>query len=809
MTSLLTNQPRIYKGCIALFLSLTLAACGGGSDSGSSNSQQTPNDENTELAPDDTPPDTQPDEGDAYQVTINFFKGPVQGANCALFETVNGNKSQRLIQGTTGISGHVTFEDLTYQGLGLVECSGGTYQDEATEEMTSSPTPLMRSVVALSSDHSDGQTYMVTPLTEIAASLAENDASGFDSASSLADYHTKVATAFGLELESSITQTQPADLLKQVQASNSDAGEYAYAIALISAVVDLDESGRSLNDVMDELKQDLSTQLSQSQSLFSESKRAELGLAHNFFTSFGSLVNSALQATSIRRNINNAAQLIEPEAEPTKTHSVAQPIETIRAELIDYVTEHNLQPLAQAPVVTDAMYELGQALAFDKILSGNKDTSCLTCHHPLLASGDARALSLGTGGSGLGQNRVGGKIIARHAQPLFNLDLFGNLFWDGRVQLTEQGRLSTPADDSGDLTQAMEDVFFAQQDEQGFQGYGLVAAQAMFPVTDAHEMRGEASAGNELATFSEDDFAEIWSALMVRLGHIPEYVQLFEAAYPGLQFAEMTFAHAANAIAGFEIRAFNLRNNPWQQVIADISEDGAWDSSDIFDEDTTRGAHFFFDTGCVNCHKGSVMSDFDFHNLGNVQFGPGKGDGDSGYEDWGREHISGDESDRAKFRTAPLFNITLSAPYGHLGQMSDLWSHIQIYAIPERFWLNLYTGYDRIVGDFVHTPDFNNQVSEAEQALFKTIPVPSYDDNNYGFFRTVDYIDTQVVRTANDPGRLTMEEGKRLGDSELQLHRQILLPFMDAQTDPAALDLSHLIPDSVPSGLPVESHLMP
>ena len=39
---------------------------------------------------------------------------------------------------------------------------------------------------------------------------------------------------------------------------------------------------------------------------------------------------------------------------------------------------------------------------------------------------------------------------------------------------------------------------------------------------------------------------------------------------------------------------------------------------------------------------------------------------------------------------------------------------------------------------------------------------------------------------------------------ELGMQRRILLPFMDAQTDPAALNLEHVIPDSVPSGLPVE-----
>ena len=45
--------------------------------------------------------------------------------------------------------------------------------------------------------------------------------------------------------------------------------------------------------------------------------------------------------------------------------------------------------------------ELGRLLFFDKILSGNRNFSCATCHHPSLASGDGLALPFGEGASGL------------------------------------------------------------------------------------------------------------------------------------------------------------------------------------------------------------------------------------------------------------------------------------------------------------------------------------------------------------------------------------------------------------------------
>lgn len=487
------------------------------------------------------------------------------------------------------------------------------------------------------------------------------------------------------------------------------------------------------------------------------------------------------------------------------TDSLRKPIDQIREELTQYILDNNLQPLDSRPYVSEEMYLLGQSLAFDKILSGDQDTSCMSCHHPLLATGDARSLPLGANSHNLGQERLDGDLIARHSPSLFNLDLFSNLFWDGRVELDGAGELHTPASQSGDLTQSMIDVFYADQANDGFEGYGLVAAQAMFPVTDANEMRGKES---PLGEYSNEDFKEIWQALMIRLGGIPEYVQLFEAAYPNISFESMTFAHAANAIAAFEVRAFDFRDNPWQAVISDVTENVSFDDHYLLSEEATRGAHFFFETGCSNCHSGSVMSDFDFHSTATIQYGPGKGNGESGFEDYGRENITLSENDRAKFRTAPLFNIDLTAPYARLGQFNDLWSHIQIYAIPERFWLNQYSGYDRFEDTFTLVPEFETHVSDREKVLLKALPLPSFDNEQYGFIRTLEYIETQFSRASLDAGRLTSEEGKRLGDGELVLQRQILIPFMEAQTDPRALSLIHLIPESVASGLAVEKGII-
>ena len=46
----------------------------------------------------------------------------------------------------------------------------------------------------------------------------------------------------------------------------------------------------------------------------------------------------------------------------------------------------------RAPEFDPRSCELGQALAFDKILSGNRDISCMTCHLPAFATGDGKSL---------------------------------------------------------------------------------------------------------------------------------------------------------------------------------------------------------------------------------------------------------------------------------------------------------------------------------------------------------------------------------------------------------------------------------
>jgi len=332
----------------------------------------------------------------------------------------------------------------------------------------------------------------------------------------------------------------------------------------------------------------------------------------------------------------------------------------------------------------DALVKLGQALVFDKILSDNQDISCMTCHPPAVGGDDDRRLSSGVRGLGLGASRTGGLVIPRNAPPLFNLHALDSLFWDGRVEKLPDGSLRTPA--GAQLTPAMRGVF----------EFGALSAIGMFPVTNRDEMREHVLDGrfDDLTAIADGDFTATWGALMVRLRAIPAYRDLFGDAYPSWpgtrssRIDTMTFAHASNAMAAFFVSKFTSKDSPWDAFVAGddeaflaIEELTRNDPPFIPETDVLAGAERFLQT-CANCHNGPTLSDNRFHNTALAQFGPGQGDG-VGTDDFGRERVTQDANARCgnpgsgascryAFRTTPLRNVALTAPFGHAGEFGHV-----------------------------------------------------------------------------------------------------------------------------------------
>ena len=121
-----------------------------------------------------------------------------------------------------------------------------------------------------------------------------------------------------------------------------------------------------------------------------------------------------------------------------RSSSVEPPLDpTLDVELRQTLGQWGAVPIGPVELQNPALVDLGQSLFFDKILSGNRDISCATCHEPSLHAGDGLSLAVGTGGSGSGAARTlgaGRQFVPRNAPSLLNQGLgFFYLFWDGRV----------------------------------------------------------------------------------------------------------------------------------------------------------------------------------------------------------------------------------------------------------------------------------------------------------------------------------------------------------------------------------------
>lgn len=402
-----------------------------------------------------------------------------------------------------------------------------------------------------------------------------------------------------------------------------------------------------------------------------------------------------------------------------------------------------------------AKVELGRQLFFDKILSGNLNISCASCHHSLTGTGDGLALPVGEGGVGLGVTRHTGfgsdaihERVPRNASPVFNLGAkeFVFMFADGRVTV-DPGQPSGFASPAGhDLPLNLDNV---------------LAVQAMFPVTSATEMAGQPGENPQADFAAAGDLPGLWLYIADKLRSVPEYVDMFEVAFDDVQGPQdITFAHAANAIAAFEAVSLRFDNSPFDRFLAG-------DKSALSKEQRKGMKLFYGKADCGGCHSGTYQTNQNFRAIAAPQLGGGKGDGLNGREDFGRFRVTQDPADMFRFRTPSLRNIALSAPYTHSGAFDTL-------EAVTRHYLDTVGGlenYDRSQARLPSRPDL-------DAIDFEVMDNPQLRAN---------------IAAANNvpPNSLTDKEVRQL------------LAFMHSLTDPAALDMRHLVPTRSPSGLPV------
>ncbi|MDI1445579.1 cytochrome c peroxidase [Polyangium sp. 6x1] len=419
-------------------------------------------------------------------------------------------------------------------------------------------------------------------------------------------------------------------------------------------------------------------------------------------------------------------------------------------ELTELFAAEGVKPVERPKAQDPALVKLGQSLFFEKELSGRRNIACSTCHHPLLGSADGQSQSRGQGATGLGPQRVHGPkslFLARNTLSLWNRGVAGwdTMFWDGRLGGNPTDGYISPA---GDAT------------PQDFSN--ALAAFFIIPITPDEEMRGfpgETDVNgnpNEMADLTNDDFAQIWPLVVARAMAIPEYRDALLAAFPGKTEADINVVHLAEAVGAFMTDAFTALDAPFDRYLAG-------DHAAMSDAQKRGALLFYGRASCGSCHTGGLQTDLGFHNIAAPQVGTGKGD--EAPLDYGRGRITLKEEDRFKFRTPSLRNIELEGPWMHNGAYANLEDTVRHHLDPE--------------------------------ASLKAYDDKQVEPELWGTYQSSE--ETRKTLLASlDP--LLKVEGAKLTDAEVS----DLMAFLSALTDPSTLNQLHLIPDSLPSGLPVD-----
>lgn len=365
------------------------------------------------------------------------------------------------------------------------------------------------------------------------------------------------------------------------------------------------------------------------------------------------------------------------------------PADTLAAR----IAEFQLVPLPRPPYPRNnprnpIRIDLGRLLFWDPILGGESapwvkaaagkdpkryrasDVACATCHQPQFAFADGRVLAAGVGGGGasetshpVGLDRVapstsivtgrGVGLVPRNSMTLLNAGL------NGRNSIT-------PTPNSFQLM-------------DGITQSGL-EFQIFFALTNREEMAGDAYGAPELG--SRLEASAIADSIRLRVASIPEYLEMFKAAFPGRISVpnDLRADQIFLSIAAFE-----------RELLTPDSRYDRFVSGD-FGAFTTREKEgfltFFGKARCGACHYGPMLSDYTFRVQGTgdaydrVLPGYGGKNGQGG--DWGRWHglaadTPGRDLSKYHFRVVSLRNVELTAPYFHSGSGRTLGEVIDFY----------------------------------------------------------------------------------------------------------------------------------
>ena len=403
-------------------------------------------------------------------------------------------------------------------------------------------------------------------------------------------------------------------------------------------------------------------------------------------------------------------------ATPTAAHDDGNLDSALAAALSAAGFTGNIQQLFQERLeanlgrpIDPKLANLGRLLWFDKVHSLHHDNTCGGCHSPTNGFGDSQPMAIGVQNNNLvGPNRAGPRN-QRRSPLVVNTALYPALMWNGRFNSLS----GDPFDNSLGFRFPFpeDDTRFSFANDVQHEVSQLLQAQAHMPPTELIEVAGftgtcpggvpDPTLGSAFCQFDDGrgDTVPLPDGTgarnepirqkgLVLLNATPAYRQLFGEVFPEVAAgAPIDFFMFGKAIAEFE---FTL-------VFADAPLDKfARGQRDAMTAPEKRGALLFFGKAqCVQCHavagrsavgeSNEMFTDFNEHVIGVPQiapfFGVGQGnvifDGPGQDEDFGLEQISGNETDRYKFRTAPLRNLAVAPGFFHNGAFIRLEDAIQ------------------------------------------------------------------------------------------------------------------------------------
>jgi cytochrome c peroxidase len=279
------------------------------------------------------------------------------------------------------------------------------------------------------------------------------------------------------------------------------------------------------------------------------------------------------------------------------------------------------EPLVPADnPMSEAKFQLGRHLFFDKRLSGNGTMGCGSCHFQNLAFTDGKALATGSTGD----------RTARGAMSIVNSAYYPTLTWANPSQYTLEIQAQVP----------------------------------MFVENLAVELG-----------INDENKA----AVLARFQNDADYQQRFKEAFPG-DAQPVNFLNIVKAISAFE-RAVISGNSRYDQAAAGeitltVQEERG--RKLFFSEQaqcSTCHSGFNFSDQTVDAKSG--RSEVPFHNTGLYNL-----DGKGAYpnDNPGLIGVMPQAGNMGKFRVPSLRNIALTAPYMHDGSVATLEEALNIYA---------------------------------------------------------------------------------------------------------------------------------